>query len=65
MMTKLNPSMDLTSMNQSAQAQIELIENNQAIGIMTEKRWSELYQQLIELKIIKNKINLQEVFVNL
>ena len=50
MMTKLNPSMDLTSMNQSAQAQIELIENNQAIGIMTEKRWSELYQQLIELK---------------
>ena len=56
MMTKLNPSMDLTSMNQSAQAQIELIENNQAIGIMTEKRWSELYQQLIELKIIKNNL---------
>lgn len=65
LMNELNPSMDVESMNQSAQAQIQLIKTGQPIGLMTEKRWKELYQQLFDLQIIKSKMNIVEVFENL
>lgn len=64
LMNQLNPSMDLEAMNQSAKAQVQLIQTGPPVGAMTEKRWTELYQQLLDLKIIKSKINIQEVFIN-
>lgn len=58
-MQKLNPSMDAETFKASAEAQRPLIETPEikaagasALGKMTERRWSELSGQLLDLKVI-------------
>lgn len=60
MMAKLNPAMDLASMNEGAQNQKSLIGN----GSMTEARWKEQIALLTELKNISTKVEPSSLFTN-
>ncbi|MES2962242.1 MAG: ABC transporter substrate-binding protein [Bdellovibrionota bacterium] len=55
-MGKLNKSMDAATFEESAQAQKSLIETEETkksgLGVMTETRWKELGQQMLDLKLI-------------
>lgn len=68
-LVKLNPAMDLATMNASAAAQLPLIETDETkahgLGVMTEKRWQTLAAQLFELKLIKTKVPAAELFATL
>lgn len=68
MMNKLNPSMDLETMNESALAQKPLIETadtlKAGLGAMSLERWTTLVDQLIELKLLKTKPSAQDLFLN-
>lgn len=59
-MHQLNPTMDLSTFQASADAQKPLIQTAETsksrIGIMTESRWNELLTQLRELKVIDQPI---------
>ena len=66
MMMKLNPSLDAATFKKSAEVQIPYIQTKGSrLGEMTEERWSQLYQQLVELKVLKGKQKLDGLFVNL
>lgn len=66
-MKKLNPSMDESTFKQSADIQIPYIRSSEGaeLGAMTLERWTQLHDQLMELKILTNKQNLSGVFLNL
>lgn len=65
-MVKLNPAMDLKTMDDSAQAQLPLIETEETktlgLGAMTETRWQTLADQLLDLKLVKAKVPAKELF---
>ncbi|MBL7686579.1 MAG: ABC transporter substrate-binding protein [Bdellovibrionaceae bacterium] len=63
-MHELNPSLDIGTFRDSAQAQKLLILPEKAadIGRMTEKRWADLQDQLFEMKILKRKVPATELF---
>lgn len=65
-MHELNPSLDLETLRSSAQAQKSLIlpEKSADLGRMSEKRWSELQEQLFDLKILKKRVPTLELFRN-
>lgn len=64
-MASLNKSMPLETMKKSADLQVKLIQNPKAeIGRMTEARWKQLGEQLVDLKVIKNKPDLHGLFAN-
>ena len=56
-MQKINSSMDLATFNQAAQAQRSFIETpwtqKNGLGSMDLERWTTLYSQLVELKLVK------------
>lgn len=64
-MAKLNPTMDKETFHEGALAQVPLIETTETkkygLGYQSEKRWKELSQQLLELKIVK-KISPPETY---
>lgn len=66
-MMKLNPSMDMATMAESAAAQLPLIVNDETkaagLGVMTLARWEELVRQLVEIKAIDKAIPAAECFV--
>lgn len=68
-MNKRNPSLDLETLKKSAQIQKPLIQTAETskagIGTMTEARWNELSDQLLEMKMIQQKIPAAELFRNL
>lgn len=68
-MARLNPTMDLQTFAASAEAQKPLIETeltrSKGLGTMTQQRWQELIDQLLELKVIDKPVSASECFVNL
>lgn len=65
-MHELNKSMDLETFEESAKAQLPLIETK-TLGSMTEERWTALRQQLVDLKLVKPdvlKANIKDTFRN-
>jgi NitT/TauT family transport system substrate-binding protein len=66
-MQKLNPGMDIETFNESARIQKPLIETNETkksgLGSMTQKRWEELNQQLVDLKVIEKPIKVPGTFM--
>lgn len=60
LMTKLNPAMDLDSMNEGAENQKKLIGN----GSMTNKRWQEQIDFLIENKSISKPLTPESLYKN-
>lgn len=68
-MSGLNKAMDLSTFNESAEAQKALIETNETknlgLGKMSEARWQELTQQLVDLKVIDKAPKASSLFTNL
>lgn len=66
-MAELNKAMDAQTFEDSARAQVALIKTPQTrrLGEMTTARWQTLIDQLSELKIIRNAVAAQQVFVDL
>ncbi|HVK60641.1 MAG TPA: ABC transporter substrate-binding protein [Bdellovibrionales bacterium] len=68
MMAKLNPSMDLKTFAESAEAQKPLIETAETktsgLGSMTKERWQQLTKQLADLKLIKKAPAVDSLFLN-
>jgi len=64
-MVKLNPTMDKETFHEGALAQVSLIETSETkkhgLGYQSGKRWGELSQQLLDLKIVK-KISPPETY---
>lgn len=65
-MHELNPALDMATFRSSARAQKALIlpEDTAGLGRMTEKRWTDLQDQLFEMKIISKKVRAFEMFKN-
>jgi NitT/TauT family transport system substrate-binding protein len=59
-MAKLNPGMDLETFAFSAKAQEPFIQSSK-IGSMTEKRWSDLAQQMHDLGFTKTKVKTEDI----
>lgn len=68
-MHKLNPSMDLSMFSSAADAQKPLIETPDTtqggLGSMTEPRWQQLIDQLVEYKAIPAPVKASDCFVPL
>lgn len=66
LMAKLNPSMDLATFAAAAEAQRELIENEETrrfgLGVMKRERWETLAQQLVETKVIERAPQVDRLF---
>lgn len=69
MMAKLNPSMDLQSFADAAEAQKPLIQTEETsklgLGVMTQARWETLAKQLVQLGIVAKAPPAAECYVNL
>lgn len=67
LMMKINPAMDAADFAKSAEVQKSYIlpAKGGSLGAMTLERWTQLQDQLFDLKILKTKQNLSEVFLNL
>ncbi len=63
-MSKLNPGMKPETFKKSADTQAPLIQNNDGLGKMTDIRWSELIQQMKDLGLVRNKLKVENQFVN-
>jgi NitT/TauT family transport system substrate-binding protein len=65
---RLNPAMDAASLADAATAQKPLIETadtrQSGLGSMQKTRWETLASQLLDLKLIEQKPNVDELFVN-
>ena len=66
LMQKLNPSMDLETFNQAAVVQKPFIETSESkkkgLGTMTEARWQKLYDQMVQLKLVKAGMKATDFF---
>lgn len=66
-MQKMNPSLDLATFDEAAKLQKEFIQTAQTkkagLGSMTLERWKKLYEQLIELKLVKPGLDPQNFFM--
>jgi NitT/TauT family transport system substrate-binding protein len=66
MMQKLNPSMDLATFNEVANVQKPFIETPETqkagLGTMSKARWDMLYNQLVELKLVKTGMKSTDFF---
>jgi len=67
-MGRLNPTMDATTFEESAQAQRMLIVSESAagsdLGTMSASRWETLVKQLTDLKVIDKPVAAESCFVN-
>ena len=68
-MARLNPAMDADTFEKSAKAQVPLILTSeteaQGLGFMATKRWKDLIEALLDLKILKSSVRPESVFENL
>jgi NitT/TauT family transport system substrate-binding protein len=63
-MHKLNPTMDIATLNEGAKAQINLIVNKKyPLGTFSEERWNKLAKQLVDLKVVKTIKPAKEYFI--
>jgi NitT/TauT family transport system substrate-binding protein len=66
LMQKMNSSMDLDTFNQAALVQKPFIETadtrKNGLGSMKKERWNKLYEQLIELKLVKAGMDVTQFF---
>jgi len=66
LMGDLNKAMDATTFKESADVQKPLIETDEAkksgLGVMTEARWTQLVDQMMELKLIDKKPEAKSLF---
>ncbi len=66
LMNRLNPSVDLETLRESAEIQKKFIEvAGTPLGQMSAQRWTSLVDQLLELGLIQKKIPAGELFRNL
>jgi NitT/TauT family transport system substrate-binding protein len=64
-MGKLNKSMDAETFKKSAEAQVPLIKKaGIKVGSMAADRWENLIQQMLDLKLIKNKLSPAQMYQN-
>ena len=67
-MQKMNPSLDLATFDEAARLQSPFIETTgtkkDALGAMTQDRWKTLYNQLLELKLVKSGLDVTQLFKN-
>ncbi len=67
-MNKLNPSMDLETLEKSANIQKELIQNAETethgLGYMSEQRWQDIQAQMRDLGLVKRSVDVKEFFKN-
>lgn len=65
-MQKMNPSMDLATFQESAKIQKPFIETaetkKKGLGTMSLARWKKLYEQLLELKLVRSGMSPSEFF---
>jgi NitT/TauT family transport system substrate-binding protein len=63
-----NPDMTLDGMKYGAENQMDLVYGGDAeaggVGYMTEERWSELMDQLLEIGLLDDKEDVSKVFTN-
>jgi NitT/TauT family transport system substrate-binding protein len=64
-MNKLNPGMKIDTFKKSADAQVPLIQNTDGLGKMSDTRWTELIQQMKDLGLVRNKLKVENQFINL
>lgn len=68
-MSKLNKAMSFELFQESEKAQRSLIETDEtkksSLGTMTEARWKQLAEQLLEVKLIAKPVPAKELFKNL
>lgn len=66
-MNNLNPTMDAATLTESAEAQVNLIQTDEArqngLGTMTLARWQTLVDQLSEMKVIATKVDPATCFI--
>ena len=67
LMGQKNKSMDADTFKRSAEAQSKLIQPDPLfkLGTMTNERWQQLRLQMLDLKLIKNKLSSDLDFINL
>lgn len=63
-MSQLNPGMKTETFKKSAEAQAPLIQNSDGLGRMSDSRWSELIQQMKDLGLVRNKLKVENQFMN-
>lgn len=67
LIAKLNPSMTLDGMEQIHKVEATLVETTETkksgLGVMTEKRWSDLVGQLKDLGLLKKPVAAQDIYV--
>ncbi len=65
-MQKINPSLDLATFDEAAQLQVVFVEpagmKEQDLGLMKLARWTQLYEQMQELKLVSSKMNPADFF---
>jgi NitT/TauT family transport system substrate-binding protein len=65
-MQKMNPSLDLATFSEATELQkpfIETAETKQrGLGVMTKARWQQLYDQMVEIKLVKNDLPVSDFF---
>ncbi|CAA0078905.1 Uncharacterised protein [Halioglobus japonicus] len=66
-MLALNRAMSRETFTQSAQAQRELIKTptTERVGEMTQARWQTLADQLLDIKVVRQPVSVDKVFVDL
>ena len=61
----MSPDLELKDMKLRAEASMDLIFGDEAatkgFGTMSEERWSTLMNQMLDLKIIKNKVDVSKI----
>ena len=66
LMQKLNPSMSLEVFNQVAHVQVPFIETastkKEGLGSMKSERWKQLYDQLVEIKLVPASLHYSEFY---
>lgn len=67
-MQKLNPSMDLATFEEAARLQNDFIVSKETkqkgLGIMSFQRWKTLYDQMVELKLVKAGMDMTQAYKN-
>ena len=65
-MAQLNKAMDASTFLASAKAQVPLItpQGDSALGTMSAQRWQTLVEQLLEIKMIKTAVPVDNIFIN-
>ena len=66
-MQKLNPTLDLLAFDEASRLQVSFVESDETrkhgLGFMSQERWKKLYSQMVELKLVNDKMSPNEFFI--